>query len=1002
MTIHVDWQSLDSDGNWLELDREAKQQARIEAIREKHRAARINKMRMRPYQSDADWDESKHPRGEHGRWAEGFGGAKVGISSKTAELISHTAGLKGIIPYLTEDEIGLLKRQNVATLVRVFSELPKPTEMAAVAFSGQAKRGWYRKSAKAIVGVFGATDAPRFAALLAAMSPMTSVESNAVNALSTWTNWVKANRPTDRAAIIRIMGESVQGKQGEQSLLPGWIGNSVTALQSEAPESLVLSGPKVSSFAKDLRGEVNAVAWDTWMANYANMNQDLFRRTATGGKGAAYIAASAVTRKAAAIATKLTGSHWDPDEIQETVWSWAKTLYEKASADSTTVRQLLQAGGVTRQDIADTPDFAVLFTQNVYRKILESGGYGQQVAELAAGSGSAAGLPGAGSPLTAAQGSGFTQSAFVRHLYRAAGRLDLLRAHRAEERVSHADYDPDQPRDPQGQWTTGGGDQTDTPQFKKWFGNSKVVNANGKPLVVYHGTVRNIEQFGHRHPNTEANWGVGFYFSNSIADINANYASVEGPDLRGRIERRAEQIEAEADRAERHGQGVYVRREGSYEAAVKQATKEMVKQQGAIIPVYVKMENPFVVGGKNETFLDYDAGYDEKNDDYTNPETGKVTEFIKNFGQVAQDYDDADISGVQEKIMEEAIDGGIKASRLEDIIRKDEKFYYAEDPNTGMYVSQEIFRQALERTGFDGVIDRRVNTKFGEDQPKSSSWDIRPTGMTGVKKDTIHYVVFDPTHVKSAIGNKGTFDPNSPRLIDWADYNSDAVRDFAPFEETEHPRDPHGHWIEKGSTEQTGPQRRFAELRQQYQQRVMRYREAHMQHELQSLAEQPDYDPTGYINNHFEEDEPERAEELHERVDSFFPENAGNNHIKILNDTDGGYNCFAWAIGETETWEVGTDVEDRLLAAGAEQLDPDDAEAYAPEPGIVTIAEYFDADGEATHMARQLPSGRWTSKLGPSALIEHDLQDLEGGDYGKVGAIFKIPRDQWEGIRYAA
>jgi len=30
--------------------------------------------------------------------------------------------------------------------------------------------------------------------------------------------------------------------------------------------------------------------------------------------------------------------------------------------------------------------------------------------------------------------------------------------------------------------------QTETPEFKRWFGDSKVVDADGKPLVVYHGT----------------------------------------------------------------------------------------------------------------------------------------------------------------------------------------------------------------------------------------------------------------------------------------------------------------------------------------------------------------------------------------------------------------------------------------------------------------------------------------------------------------------------------
>ena len=31
-------------------------------------------------------------------------------------------------------------------------------------------------------------------------------------------------------------------------------------------------------------------------------------------------------------------------------------------------------------------------------------------------------------------------------------------------------------------------DQTDTPAFRNWFGDSKVVDSDGKPLVVYHGT----------------------------------------------------------------------------------------------------------------------------------------------------------------------------------------------------------------------------------------------------------------------------------------------------------------------------------------------------------------------------------------------------------------------------------------------------------------------------------------------------------------------------------
>ena len=31
--------------------------------------------------------------------------------------------------------------------------------------------------------------------------------------------------------------------------------------------------------------------------------------------------------------------------------------------------------------------------------------------------------------------------------------------------------------------------QTETPAFKQWFGDSKVVDDRGEPLVVYHGSV---------------------------------------------------------------------------------------------------------------------------------------------------------------------------------------------------------------------------------------------------------------------------------------------------------------------------------------------------------------------------------------------------------------------------------------------------------------------------------------------------------------------------------
>ena len=208
-------------------------------------------------------------------WAinEGRGDAPT-VPPKIQQLAESTQGLAGVLKYATPDEIAKIKKQNADEIGQVFSGF-NPEEAAAVSFSARAKRGWYRNSAQAIVNTFGMQDAPRFAALLASMSPQSSVESNATNALNTWVNWVKAGRPVDRASIEKIIGKSVQG-EGVDSALPAWMNNSVASLQHPQPENLQLSGPKVNSFARNLRGHVNDVTLDAWMANYSNLTPEVF------------------------------------------------------------------------------------------------------------------------------------------------------------------------------------------------------------------------------------------------------------------------------------------------------------------------------------------------------------------------------------------------------------------------------------------------------------------------------------------------------------------------------------------------------------------------------------------------------------------------------------------------------------------------------------------------------------------------------------------------------
>ena len=69
---------------------------------------------------------------------------------------------------------------------------------------------------------------------------------------------------------------------------------------------------------------------------------------------------------------------------------------------------------------------------------------------------------------------------------------------------------------------------TESKYFKKWFGDSKVVDKNGKPLVVYHGTENNFRIFKNTGKSRQIGANVGFFFTDSqnMAKQYANDARV--------------------------------------------------------------------------------------------------------------------------------------------------------------------------------------------------------------------------------------------------------------------------------------------------------------------------------------------------------------------------------------------------------------------------------------------------------------------------------------------
>lgn len=109
------------------------------------------------------------------------------------------------------------------------------------------------------------------------------------------------------------------------------------------------------------------------------------------------------------------------------------------------------------------------------------------------------------------------------------------------------------------------------------------------------------------------------------------------------------------------------------------------------------------------------------------------------------------------------------------------------------------------------------------------------------------------------------------------------------------------------------------------------------------------------------------------------------------------YNCIGWAAGEDDRfwwprpepdyyWPPGVPREVTLSAFVAAFSTLGYAVCKTPslEKGYEKIAIYADSAGLPTHAARQLPSGRWTSKLGCNVDIEHTLMGITGPEYGTV------------------
>jgi len=220
-----------------------------------------------------------------------------------------------------------------------------------------------------------------------------------------------------------------------------------------------------------------------------------------------------------------------------------------------------------------------------------------------------------------------------------------------------------------------------TPEFKRWFGNSKIVDKDGNPKVMYHGTARDISEF---RPHQ-----AGAIFVTDNPDTAERYTqqsiqwlSDQAPKTLN-TRQMAEAVSIAKSLAKANG---YTAKQISALVADKsfyktdefrEAVTNFMDEGPNILPLYIRAENPF---------------------DYDNPDHVKA---------------------VMDKVPSV----------------KKESFARTNNWNT---VEGPDVLAAIKELGFDAFYVSENGDK--------------------------NLAVFQPTQVKSAIGNRGTYDINNPDI----------------------------------------------------------------------------------------------------------------------------------------------------------------------------------------------------------------------------------------------
>lgn len=280
-------------------------------------------------------------------------------------------------------------------------------------------------------------------------------------------------------------------------------------------------------------------------------------------------------------------------------------------------------------------------------------------------------------------------------------RYDALIANGAVSLPAMVVIDESGGANPDIRFSRAGRDQTATPEFKRWFGKSKVVDQNGRPKVVYHGTqstktelsegskgdpaaVEALKKLASQHSIPD--WSsVPAVFERWVARGTGKKIGIDASHAREARRLLDRSRGTAATTTEKLGFDIFAMPEDGLELGAHFGLREQAEMFGPTFAFYLKIENPLRLP------------------DLGNWEARRVIDAARKRGVKISDAERQAVLG-------------------------------AADSNAEL-------RVLLETKGYDGVVYVNEAEGFGDS-----------------------YIAFRPEQIKSATDNTGAFNPNDPDI----------------------------------------------------------------------------------------------------------------------------------------------------------------------------------------------------------------------------------------------